>query len=109
MTAIKTPETHPDHPVVGHLFVATDFMTGDWQIYYCDSYDPRQGYWLTLCNGVGRKNVSERAIDSTFHTIHFDPYWSDGILRAHSRWGWPFRTTPARVDHEGGTDRGATV
>ena len=66
---IKTPETHPDHPVVGHDFSGTnwtDKKTSD--NYYCDSYDPRIGYWMT---GIeipeDRRNVSERAINRTFH------------------------------------------
>jgi hypothetical protein len=91
--SIRTPETHPNHEVVGHLFVASDLMSGDSEIYYCDSYDPRQGYWMTLCNGIKRKNVSERAIDATFHTIRFDHLSPDGTLRAWSRWGHPFNMT----------------
>lgn len=91
---IRTPQTHPDHHTVGHLFVATDLMNGDEQVYYCDSYDPRCGYWMTLCNGIGRKNVSERAIDRTWHTIHFETY--GGIIRARSRWGHPFKMKDAK-------------
>lgn len=60
---IKTPHTHPDHPVVGHLFIG-------WPggLYYCDSYDPRIGYWMTpIKSGQERRNVSERAIGRTYH------------------------------------------
>lgn len=80
-TEILTPETHPDHHTVGRFFNAWDGL-----LYYCDSYDPRIGYWMTaLCvnptNGVPpcntpprRTNVSERAIGGTFHEIYiFDP------------------------------------
>ncbi len=60
---IITPSTHPDHHAVGRFF---DGHKGPW---YCDSYDPRCGYWMTSLDGTRRKNVSERAIDRTFHTI----------------------------------------
>jgi hypothetical protein len=63
---IKTPETHPDHHAVGHFFDAYDG-----KVYYCDSYDPSCGYWMTeYKNKENRKNISEAAIDRTFHTIH---------------------------------------
>jgi hypothetical protein len=63
---IKTPESHPDHPVVGKFFDAYDG-----KIYYCDSYDSSCGFWMTeYKNPENRKNVSERAIDKTFHTIN---------------------------------------
>lgn len=64
---IKTPETHPDHPVVGRYFAGYSLQVEDSQVYYCDSYDPRIGYWLTCLKGTERKNVSERAIGGTFH------------------------------------------
>lgn len=76
MAEIKTPETHPDHHTVGVHF------KGDGVIWYCDSYDPSLGYWLTPVYGERRgltdrkperTNVSERAIDRTFHTIHYHP------------------------------------
>lgn len=75
---IKTPETHPDHHTVGRYFCGpggTEF--------YCDSYDPRIGYWMTSRDCVGRdvetltneqrRNVSERAIGHTFHEVPQDP------------------------------------
>ena len=67
MSQIKTPETHPDHEVVGHYF------NGPWGVeYYCDSYDPSCGYWMTPVKDDGehkRTNVSERAIGRTFHEV----------------------------------------
>jgi hypothetical protein len=71
---IKTPQSHPDHPVVGHRFKAWDG-----QVYRCDSHDPRVGYWMTREDcppehfadeaGKWRRNVSERAIGRTYHEI----------------------------------------
>jgi hypothetical protein len=62
-SAIKTPETHPDDPVVGKYFKAYDGRK-----YYCDSYDPSCGYWMTTQEGELRRTcVSERAIGRTFH------------------------------------------
>ena len=79
---IKTPETHPDHPVVGHTFAAYCPYDSKPAVYYCDSYDTKIGYWMRRedCpeehkqdeSGKWRRNVSERAIDRTFHTIYID-------------------------------------
>lgn len=69
--AIKTPETHPDHHTVGHYFGGYDYQAKATTIYFCDSYDPRIGYWLTnLSNPEDRKSVSEAAIGRTFHEAH---------------------------------------
>lgn len=69
MNEIITPETHPTHPVVGHYFGG--YEDGDTQIYFCDSYDPRIGFWLTnVKNPKDRKNVSERAIGRNFHEAY---------------------------------------
>lgn len=67
---IKTPLTHPDHETVGHCF------QGCWgvhtRIFYCDSYDPRIGFWMVeLGNPENRRNVSERAIGRTFHRCDY--------------------------------------
>lgn len=40
---ITTRRTDPDHPIVGHFFIA---WNGGEQVYYCDSYDPDCGYWM---------------------------------------------------------------
>lgn len=65
---IKTPETHPDHHTVGHYFGGYSIAQNGTAIFYCDSYDPRLGYWLTnVENAADRKNVSEAAIGRTFH------------------------------------------
>jgi hypothetical protein len=83
---IKTPATHPDHPVVGHYFKAWagSSLEGN-AIYFCDSYDPRVDFWMTPINrpddGIKRRPVSPRAIDATFHTIHED------LDRMWCRWG----------------------
>ncbi len=72
---IRTPETHPDDPVVGHLWRGTYGHD-----YFCESYDPSCGYWMNSvneCNGEPprRTNVSERAIHRTFHMVPRDrPY-----------------------------------
>ena len=87
MNEIKTPETHPDHPVVGR-----DILAHDGHRYFCDSYDPRIGFWMTRLdcppenlvdqNSEFRRNVSERAIGRTFYVIHVDHY--DGRTREHA-------------------------
>lgn len=62
---IITPKTHPDHETVGH-----NFKGWDGKVYFCDSYDPRIGFWMTeVGNTENRKNVSERAIGRTYHLV----------------------------------------
>lgn len=67
---IKTSATHPDHPVVGKRFYAWNGAT-----YFCDSYDPSCGFWMTpekpTESGEGSKRtcVSERAPGRTWHEI----------------------------------------
>src|SRR5690606_24118597 len=39
--SIRTPETHPKDPVVGKRFKFFGV------VYFCDSYDPSCGYWMT--------------------------------------------------------------
>ncbi len=65
-----------DHHTVGHLFNAHGHT------YYCDSWQPNAGYWMTPVNvsaagwlSAKRTNVSERAINATFHRVyHHTPY-----------------------------------
>lgn len=72
---LKTPETDPRHHTVGRLWVG--FGGG---VYYCDSYDPRIGYWMTnIADSKDRRNVSERAPHRTFHPI--TNHWQKGELR----------------------------
>ena len=67
---LKTPETHPDHRTVGK-----DFAGHNGKRYFCDSYDPAIGYWMTerlvdgSLNPEERRNVSERAIGRTYYEI----------------------------------------
>lgn len=37
-------------------------------VYLCDGYDPRSGFWMRAPGGAQR-NVSERAIDRTYHRV----------------------------------------
>lgn len=79
--------TDPDHKVIGNYFKAhAKFDSGEMSaIYYCDSYDADQGYWMTSLTQDHRCNVSERAIENTFHTVwHNDPEKMDSL---HCTWG----------------------
>ena len=68
---LKTPQTDPDHHTVGRRFRAWDGHT-----YFCDSYDPGCGYWMTREGSAtnqtdaDRRNVSERAIGRTYHRVY---------------------------------------
>lgn len=116
---IKTPQTHPTHEVVGEFFVGWPHA------WYCDSYDPQIGFWMTFVGNVKdgheareRTNVSERAIDRTLHTVHqyndyktqvaqlarahFVPDWSDEDLLDYAlkNLGWK-QTAYAICDNTG--------
>jgi hypothetical protein len=70
MQSIKTPETDPDHHTVGRHLAGYSWESKRTEIYFCDSYDPSCGYWLTNVNAPeDRKNVSERAIGATYHKV----------------------------------------
>jgi hypothetical protein len=79
------PQDKPDHPVIGNYFKAHGKGFVGTDVYYCDSYDPSQGFWMTsLTDPEHRTNVSERAIGRTFHTVYGigEP---DGAM--HCQWG----------------------
>lgn len=74
---IKTPYTHPDHPVVGHYFAGPSFSRNRSEIYFCDSYDPRVDYFMTnVYYPDERKDVSVRALGRTYHEAYDKgTYW----------------------------------
>jgi len=82
--AIKTPQTHPDHEVVGKYFGGHSIVFEKSQIYFCDSYDPALGYWMTNIDPKlnDRRNVSERAIGRTFYRAE-----DRGIYWWITQWG----------------------
>lgn len=85
---IKTPEEFPNHQVIGQYFKGHGSSERDYasEVYWCDSYDTNQGFWLTsLTTPERRINVSERAIDRTFHTVwHNDTSKTDSL---YCNWG----------------------
>ena len=79
---VKTPESHPDHWVVGHFFSGSSPNT----FYYCDSYDKAWGFWMTNVYDLSdRRNVSERAIGGTFHEIYPDSAKGKQLLAAWNK------------------------
>jgi hypothetical protein len=78
---IITTKTHPDHHTVGKYFGGSNYGENSQDpcnIYFCDSYDPSCGYWLTnVKNPNDRKNVSERSIGRTFYLAYdMGDHWS---------------------------------
>lgn len=74
-----TPDSHPDHWVVGHEFAGHDHQNPNWKgtRWFCESHDGC-GYWMYATDGSGHwSSVSERAIGHSFHEIHREP---DGRL-----------------------------
>lgn len=53
--------------VVGKHYRAWDDKT-----YLCIGYDPRHGFWMQDINSPKKTNISERAIDRTFHRTYDD-------------------------------------
>lgn len=73
---ILTPQNSPDHWAIGRLWVGWNS-----QIYYCDSYDPSMGFWMTNIGDAGdRRNISERAPTRTFHEVR--GMWRQADLKA---------------------------
>jgi hypothetical protein len=70
------PETHPDHEWVGHRYRGIDCYSIGWRTieWVCIAYDPDIGYWMQAVDGSRMTNVSERAIDRTWHKIYEDDY-----------------------------------
>lgn len=65
---IHTPATHPNHAVVGRRFRGPDGRA-----FYCDSWEEGRGYWMTSeTDFSARRNVSERAIGSSFRRLSDD-------------------------------------
>lgn len=56
------------HDVIGQLHKAWDG-----QLYLCESFDDRVGYWMVdLDNPQRRRDISTRAIGATFHRVYID-------------------------------------
>jgi hypothetical protein len=75
-----TPESHPDHHTVGRDFMAHGYPENEWKTtrWFCVCHD-QGGYWMFATDGSGQwANVSERAIDRTYHTVYRDGHgeWS---------------------------------
>ena len=45
------------------------FHSWDGPIYICTGYDPRAGIWMDAVDGSRRTNISESAIDRTWHPV----------------------------------------
>lgn len=64
------------------------------RVYVCDGYDPRHGFWMTSVDRLESRstNVSERAIDRTFHRLELPTIsdWKDSS--AHLRVGRDYGT-----------------
>lgn len=68
MSRIKTPYTHPNHETIGRVFKGYSVKHSKAALYFCDSYDPDCGFWMTNIQDIeDRNNVSERAIGRTYH------------------------------------------
>lgn len=79
-----TPASDPDHPYVGRCFEGGG---GPNRLWWCDSYDPRRGFWMTNPNDYAERiNVSEPAMSRTFHVIS-NTGEEDGSFALHSQLG----------------------
>ncbi len=86
---VITPETHPDHEVVGrrvHAFA-------DDQIHYCDHHHSNRGFSITrIDDPTQQRYVSERAIGGTVCVIR-----QDDNGRYRSRRGYVYDTPERRA------------
>lgn len=67
--AVVTPFDDDEHPVVGCFYEARD----DHKAYFCDSFDPKAGYWMTPIDPLDihsapkpRRLVAEGDLDGAF-------------------------------------------
>ena len=61
-----------EHPVVGRYWGGHSTKLDKTAVYYCESYDPQQGYWMVNVSDPGsddRVCISERAINRTFWAV----------------------------------------
>lgn len=80
---IKTPQTDPDHGVVGKYWGGHSIKQGKTAIYYCDSYDSSCGFWMTnIHDRSDRVNISDRAPLRTYW-----PAEDKGSYFYISQWG----------------------
>lgn len=64
---IKTPQTDPNHRVVGKFFKAWSLAHPGSTVYYCDSWVD-EGFWMVnVYDANERRNVSINAIGRTYH------------------------------------------
>ncbi len=80
--------------IVGRHLIGSCFRCGEGtHVFYCDSYDPNLGFWLTRADAPlehlrdedtdWRRNISVYAVGRTFHIIYND---EDDVM-PHSVWG----------------------
>lgn len=77
-----TPESHPDHHVVGQDVMGWSNKRNEAARFHCYSHDAGGYNLVDRADDTDHRNVSERAIGRTFHLISD---YGDGIER--SQWG----------------------
>jgi len=65
-----TPESHPDHHVVGQDVMGWSQKRGEAARFHCYSHDASGYNLVDRSDPEDHKNVSERAIGRTFHLIN---------------------------------------
>lgn len=89
---ILLPKDLPKHHAVGRVFYGWDG-----QVYYCDSYDPQNDFWMTnILDATERRAVSPRAINASFHSVwdSWKPGGPEDVV------GRTFRMVDLRVPHD---------
>jgi hypothetical protein len=82
LTPDITPQSHPDHHVVGQDVMGWSMKRNEAARFHCYSHDASGYNLVDRADPEDHKNVSERVIGRTFHLIH-----DMGAGRETSAWG----------------------
>lgn len=71
MSEVLKPKDRPGRHAIGRIFTGYSIKHEKSAQYFCDSCDPRIGFWMTnVEDPEDRSNVSERAIGRTYHRAY---------------------------------------
>jgi hypothetical protein len=91
-TQIKTMETHPNHPHIGHYYKS---WARDGKVYRCVSFDYRLGFWMeNVFDPLDRTNVVVAALGRTYKEV-----WSDNKIYAEISAKWEKTHSKGRCAH----------
>jgi len=86
--------------VVGGRFTTWDFSTRQTEVYFCIGYDPRNGFWMEREDGGRKANISEAAINRSYHRVWMTAGAWMLLEQAEELGRFPTGTESKGVNHE---------